>query len=257
MRHFIIASILILALGSGVSVAGPKHHRTSNATEAVSDTSSSGIEAYSDTSSAYTGGNSSQAFGYGGYDNDSSQAGNGFSPADYSDPISWYGALWGLGAGGVLLGIFLLLIALLFFLLPVIVVILIIRYLFQRGTNRDAFAGRAADQAQPMPKNMTAAEADNCEMTWRRGIKNVAVGVGLMFMFYFMDADALIGVGLLVACIGGGQMFMARTSAFGTRRDAPMGENKFYGGEPGNAGNQGQSTFDGDGSQANEPKDFR
>ena len=56
---------------------------------------------------------------------------------------------------------------------------------------------------------------------WRRGIRNVSIGIGLMLFFWFLGAEPLVGIGGLVACLGAGQMFMVRynyNNKFGSRK---------------------------------------
>ena len=58
------------------------------------------------------------------------------------------------------------------------------------------------------------------EYMWKRGVKNSAIGFGLMVMFSFWNADALVGIGALVLCIGIGQMVIARTTSGRKHDDA-------------------------------------
>ena len=46
----------------------------------------------------------------------------------------------------------------------------------------------------------------------KRGIKNIAIGVGLTAMFGVWGADILMGVGILITCLGVGQLVIAKTS---------------------------------------------
>ena len=41
---------------------------------------------------------------------------------------------------------------------------------------------------------------------------NIAVGVGLTLMFSVWGSDVLVGVGLLIACLGVGQLVIAKTT---------------------------------------------
>ena len=63
----------------------------------------------------------------------------------------------------------------------------------------------------------------NDDILWRKGIKNVFVGIGLMFLFGFMDISTGIGIGFLVLFYGAGQAVIARTSQ--KRHDNPNDRN--------------------------------
>ncbi len=44
----------------------------------------------------------------------------------------------------------------------------------------------------------------------KRGIQNVAVGMGLVIMFGCWGAEFLVGIGFLVVCLGVGQIVISR-----------------------------------------------
>lgn len=117
-----------------------------------------------------------------------------------------------------------LLVVLIVVLAPFVLVFLLSRYLYKRYSRRMELAEKAIAAGQPVPgitapklsETMTmvkgADELSNvADFRWNRGIKEVAVGVGLCFLFYFIPGmNVFIGIGVLVACLGAAKIFSAR-----------------------------------------------
>ena len=94
--------------------------------------------------------------------------------------------------------------------MPLIIVLLIIRYLVRRHNDRVRLAEKAMEQGQPIGESEMPLNKKSPDYLWRRGVRNVSIGAGLALFFWFLGADSLVGIGLLVACLGVGQMFMVR-----------------------------------------------
>ena len=97
---------------------------------------------------------------------------------------------------------------------------MLLRYLIKRhNRNVDLREQRVADMgntpgpppAQGMDNNGEFVRNTEDDM-WQRGVKNTSIGVGIMALFWVMGAHGLIGIGILVACLGVGQMIIARTT---------------------------------------------
>lgn len=191
-----------------------KHQDTVATTQKANDDEA--IEAYSDTT------------GYDGQDTDeqadedastytlSTQSVN---PSDYSDPFSWFNALWAVGVGGIFIAVFVMLVMLFFAAIPIVLLILLVRYLLKKHNDYAERQDRMYYQAQSETKTGKGFTAPYDELEWRRGIRNLSIGLGLALTFGWWDADALVGVGLLVMCYGAGQMFIARTPKRNGRKD--------------------------------------
>ncbi len=91
-------------------------------------------------------------------------------------------------------------------------VILLIRYFINRHNNRVSLAEKAMETGQPIPDEVKSEPAYSPDYYWKKGIKNVAIGLGMAIMFSIWDADVLAGIGALVACWGAGQMIIAKTT---------------------------------------------
>jgi len=222
MKKILFSLVAIMLLGSTVPMEAQRHRHTPRTTVVDDNKDDNGIEAYSDTSSTV------QSIDTTAYDatadaddiNDS----NRFDPSRFSDPFSWFAFLGTSGFVGILLTILLLGVGLLFLFMPLIIVLLIMRYMVRRHNDRVRLAEKAMEQGQPISEGEMPLNKKSPDYLWRRGVRNVSIGAGLALFFWFLGADPLVGIGLLVACLGLGQMFMVRynyNSKFGRKKEEP------------------------------------
>lgn len=207
MKRYFVALVLTLTLGTIAVNAGPKH-RHHPVTTVVADSSNTGIEAYSDTSSVAD--SEDVAYDepiYMDHDSDS----------DWEDVAvdRFLRHLFAgtVGTGGVLLAIVIVIFLFLLLLSPFIIIALIIRYLIKRNNNRVAIAQQAMASGQPIPEAVKPVNKETDSFLWQKGIKNISLGAGLALFFYFLGASPLVGIGLLVACLGVGQIYIAKKSS--------------------------------------------
>ena len=231
MKRILLSMALLLTLGSTAPVSAQRHRHTPR-TESVAQQpgvkdkkapadnafgtkqADEGIEAYSDTSSVAEEDTTGYASADAADDSD-------YGPARSNDPLAWLAAQ-STSFGGVLIAIVVLLFVLIFLLAPLIVVLFIIRYFIRRHNDRVRLAEKALETGQPLTEEEMPLSRKSPEYMWRRGVRNVSIGLGLMLFFWFLGAESLIGVGGLIAILGGGQMFMVRynyDSHFGRRKD--------------------------------------
>lgn len=105
--------------------------------------------------------------------------------------------------------------------MPLIIVVLLIRFLVKRHNDQVRLAEMAMESGQPISDEQMPLSKKSPDYMWRRGIRNVSIGIGLMLFFWFLGAEPLVGIGGLVACLGAGQMFMVRynyKNKFGRRK---------------------------------------
>lgn len=222
MKKILFSLVAVMLLGSTVPMEAQRHRHTPR-TVVVDDTKAdNGIEAYSDTSST------AQPLDSTAYstsdDADDINDSNRFDPSRFSDPFSWFAFLGTSGFVGILLTILLLGVGLLFLFMPLIIVLLIMRYMVRRHNDRVRLAEKAMEQGQPISEGEMPLNKKSPDYLWRRGVRNVSIGAGLALFFWFLGADPLVGIGLLVACLGLGQMFMVRynyNSKFGRKKEEP------------------------------------
>ena len=208
MKKILLSLVAVMLLGSAVPMEAQRHRHTPRTT-VVDDTKvNNGIEAYSDTSSTAeqldTADYSTAA------DTDDVNDSNRFDPSRFSDPFSWFAFLGTSGFVGILITVLLIGVVLLFLFMPLIIVLLIIRYLVRRHNDRVRLAEKAMEQGQPISEGEMPLNKKSPDYLWRRGVRNVSIGAGLALFLWFLGADSLVGIGLLVACLGVGQMFMVR-----------------------------------------------
>jgi len=208
MKNYFIALALMLTLSVSTMSAAPKHrhHQRTTAVAKVDTAASQGIEAYSDTTRSQPQATKDTVV----QGNTKNGGHSSLDPADYNDPFSYWRD--GLGWRSDVLAV-LIIGAIIFFLaFPLIVIILVLRYLVKRHNDRVTLAEKAMEAGQPIPEAMKPVDKQTDEYLWKRGVRNAAIGIGLVLMFSIWESTSLAGVGALIACYGIGQLVIARTS---------------------------------------------
>lgn len=181
-----------LALGSA-----PKHrNHLDQIAPVAADTSA--VEAYSDTT-AHTGWT---------LELDDDDDDDFIDVANHMDDMMEHT----LGIGGGMLALLIVGCVIFVLLLPVIIVILILRYMVRRHNARVTLAEQALAAGQPVPEELRPADKHSNDYLWRRGIRNISVGVGLAIMFMLCHSGLLTGIAILVICYGVGQLVIVRTT---------------------------------------------
>lgn len=207
MKQKLIAIALLLTLGTSANFAAPKH-RHHAATEQVvvkqDSTDEDEVVAYSDTTSVAE-------------DDDEwttstpTTRHRSINPDDYDNPFSWLESL-SLSTGGIFVACLVLLVILLIALSPFILLALLLRFIIKRHNDRITLAEKAMETGQPIPEGLKSIDKHNEESVWSSGVRNVAVGAGMIIMFWIWHSTMLSGLGALVLCYGIGQMVIARTT---------------------------------------------
>lgn len=203
MKNLIVTLIAFVALGLPAAAAPDAHEQDTLEAQGASAADTIGIVAYSDTTAADT---AVATAGDGG----SNPHGMWFGDVD--DPFNLVAYLSTIGAGGVIVAVFVVILGLLFLLSPFIVIALILYFLFKRNKDRYRMAEKAMETGQPMPESMRATEFESSETLWRKGVKNFFIGLGLIAVFLSLGIEELTGIGILVALYGAGQGVIARTT---------------------------------------------
>ena len=202
MKRFILTLTVMLAC-IAMSVDAAPHHRNHLDNAVVAATAPTGIEAYSDTASwdAASAADSTYYASTPYMDDDLD---------DFGSFVDFYKPLFGMG--GIAIAVIVCLLVLLFLAAPLIAVILIVRHLIKQRNDRIALAEKALEHGQPIPSQLCEQALDTNEALWRKGIRNVSIGVGMIVMFYIWSSSMLMGIGALVACYGVGQLVIVRTT---------------------------------------------
>ena len=220
MKQYLLALALLLSFNVGeVSASQKLSHRRHQpvatqakhrAKAATADSvysahaNQQGIDAYSDTSSTVAN-NDTVAQSVTVYHHGMNKL---------SDCDSIIGAILSgtLGAGGILLFIITILAALLFLLAPFIAFIFLMKFLINRHNKRIELATKAMENGMPIPESAKPLKPESPADYWKRGVKNLSLGIGMAIMFAFMrNADFFVGCSLMLACYGIGQMVISKT----------------------------------------------
>ena len=220
MKQYLLALALLLSFNVGEVSASQKlshrrhqpvatqaHHR---ATTATTDSvyrvhaNQQGIDAYSDTSSTAAN-NDTVAQSVTVYHHGMNKL---------SDCDSIIGAILSgtLGAGGTLLFLVISFCAFVCLLAPFIVFIFLMKFLINRHNKRIELASKAMEKGMPIPELAKPLKPESPADYWKRGVKNLSLGIGMAIMFAFMgNANFFVGCSLMLACYGIGQMVISKT----------------------------------------------
>lgn len=136
---------------------------------------------------------------------------NDWDPDDYDNPFDWVRNMMKT-TGGILIVLFILLLVLLFILFPFIILALLLRFIIKRHNDRVNLAEKAMESGQPIPEEIMSVDKQSEGYLWKRGVRNVAIGLGLMLMFWIWNSETLVGIGVLIFCYGVGQMIISKTN---------------------------------------------
>lgn len=225
MKKILLSMAALLVFGSSVPVDAQRHRHTPRTENVVSASSAKkddaskskdeGIEAFSDTSSVDT--SSSVIYnGNGAMNNVDSYDAN-----SDTDPFAVFENIFASKFWTITILVIVILLGITISLMPLIIVVLLIRFLVKRHNDQVRLAEMAMESGQPISDEQMPLSKKSPDYMWRRGIRNVSIGIGLMLFFWFLGAEPLVGIGGLVACLGAGQMFMVRynyNNKFGRRK---------------------------------------
>lgn len=232
MKQTFITLLLVLTLGT-IHVAQAQRHRHTPRTETVSHKAKAsdrshkaaaekaqngGIEAFSDTTSSADDTVDTAVV------DTTYTSGYHVQEDDFNESPWFVKAITGaLGVGAVIFALLIVVLVFLFLVSPFIIIILVLRYLIRRHNDNVRLAEKAMESGQAVPSGAKIAKhrTYSNEDQWQRGIKTASIGLGLMALFWFIGAEQLVGVGVLILCMGAGQMLIGRTSR---RNESPIYE---------------------------------
>ncbi|MFC2371264.1 DUF6249 domain-containing protein [Segatella oris] len=232
MKQTFITLLLVLTLGTNTEALAQRHRHTPRV-EAVSQKTKAsdrshkaaaekakngGIEAFSDTTSSADDTVDTAVV------DTTYTSGYHVQEDDFNESPWFVKAITGaLGVGAVIFALLIVVLVFLFLVSPFIIIILVLRYLIRRHNDNVRLAEKAMESGQAVPSGAKIAKhrTYSNEDQWQRGIKTVSIGLGLMALFWFIGAEQLVGVGVLILCMGAGQMLIGRTSR---RNESPIYE---------------------------------
>ena len=232
MKQTFITLLLVLTLGTNTEALAQRHRHTPRV-EAVSHKAKAsdrshkaaaekaqngGVEAFSDTTSSADDTVDTAVV------DTTYTSGYHVQEDDFNESPWFVKAITGaLGVGAVIFALLIVVLVFLFLVSPFIIIILVLRYLIRRHNDNVRLAEKAMESGQAVPSGAKIAKhrTYSNEDQWQRGIKTVSIGLGLMALFWFIGAEQLVGVGVLILCMGAGQMLIGRTSR---RNESPIYE---------------------------------
>lgn len=217
MKHLLglVALFCVITLSPVMAQGKHRHHAAIEQKADAQDDKEENV-AYSDTTSTAFG--NAADTDVANDDNDTAgytytMSSNPLNMDHFDNPLAFFVALFGAGFGGIMLALLILLVILLVFLSPLIVVYLIYRLLKSLHNDKVRLTEKAIASGRPIAKSSsTTVYGSTDQELWNKGVKNVALGLGLIMLFGFWDAYALCGIGALIMCLGIGKMVIARTS---------------------------------------------
>ncbi len=218
MKHLLglVALFCVITLSPVMAQGKHRHHAAieqkadaqddKDENVAYSDTTSTAFGNAADTDVADDDADDSAGYTY-------TMSSNPLNMDHFDNPLAFFVALFGAGFGGIMLALLILLVILLIFLSPLIVVYLIYRLLKSLHNDKVRLTEKAIASGRPIAKSSsTTVYGSTDQELWNKGVKNVALGLGLIMLFGFWGAYALCGIGALIMCLGIGKMVIARTS---------------------------------------------
>ena len=200
MKKNLITMALLLTLGLTLPTAAQDKQTAKNEpTELVDSAANDALEAYSDTTdteydstvvSAHHRIGSTQGVTLGIDDLDIGDAGKIFA------------------AGGIILAILFII----FVLCPIGILIVLFYFINKNRKQKLKLAQMAVENGQPIPDQLLVENKDTDSDSYKSGMRQVFLGVGLMVFLGYSAGEIGFGIGALVFFIGLGKVVIAKTN---------------------------------------------
>ena len=167
------------------------------------------IEAFSDTTSSQPGSVVAPPVPVGPDFDD-------FFDDDDDGPVNgmMFNSFWDNMDGNSFMGMFFVLAVLiiLFVISPIVIIGLILWFVYKNRKNRMRLAEMAMQNGQPIPDDLMPRTAETSDDVRQKGIRQVCLGIGLTFFLGWVVGKIGAGIGILILCIGLGNLLIARSS---------------------------------------------
>lgn len=137
---------------------------------------------------------------------------DGFDDDEFFDNKG-FSALWENNGEGIM-GMFFVLAVLfiLFVLSPIVVIGLILWFIYKSRQNRMRLAEMAMKNGQPIPDELVSTKPASDGDLREKGVRQVFLGIGLTFLLGWVAGKVGAGIGILVLCIGLGNLLISRSA---------------------------------------------
>lgn len=95
---------------------------------------------------------------------------------------------------------------------PIVIIGLILWFVYKNRKNRMHLAEMAMQNGQPIPNDLMPKAAETSDDVRQKGIRQICLGIGLTFFLGWVAGKIGAGIGILILCIGLGNIFIARSS---------------------------------------------
>lgn len=207
MKKLFLTLSLMTALTTATVADAQRHRHNPQTIEQATAADTAATVAFSDTTSASAVTEQASA--------DDTRADNAQDVKDpfesVNDPFSLMGYLPGIGIAGTVVAIFLIILCLLIVCSPFILAGLAIYALTKRRNRKYDMIERAMEKGYDIPGELMLPEEYTNEAMWKKGIKNISIGLGLICLFGIIGAAPLKGIGCIVLFYGVGQAVISKT----------------------------------------------
>ena len=137
---------------------------------------------------------------------------DGFDDDEFFDNKG-FSALWENNGEGIM-GMFFVLAVLfiLFVLSPIVVIGMILWFIYKSRQNRMRLAEMAMKNGQPIPDELVSTKPASDGDLREKGVRQVFLGIGLTFLLGWVAGKVGAGIGILVLCIGLGNLLISRSA---------------------------------------------
>ncbi len=160
------------------------------------DQADEGISLYSDTTSQGLSTLNSQS---------NNNASRGCISLDMNNPIQMLMDLATIGGA-------IALIALLIFAIPLILIIVLVIYLLRCRQKKEKAVLHALENGQQISTELLPEVFMPNELLWRKGLRNIFLGLGIAVFAFIINFKILLGIGLFIAIYGAWQAIAAKTT---------------------------------------------
>jgi hypothetical protein len=95
---------------------------------------------------------------------------------------------------------------------PIVIIGLILWFIYKNRKNRMRLAEMAMQNGQPIPDELMPKTVESPDDVRQKGIRQICLGIGLTFLLGWVAGKIGAGIGILILCIGLGNLFIARSS---------------------------------------------
>lgn len=132
------------------------------------------------------------------------------------DPVEGqiFNSFWdGMDANSFMgMGFVLAVLIIIFVISPIVIIGLILWFIYKNRKNRMRLAEMAMQNGQPIPDELMPKAEETPDVVQQKGIRQICLGIGLTFLLGWVAGKIGAGIGILVLCIGLGNLLIARSS---------------------------------------------